>query len=97
MSQQSVVGRILSDVVGLFLLLLFVRWIADLVLTLGRSRPPAWLIPVLELTYTVTDPPLQFLRRLIPPLRIGNMAIDLAFTVLVVGLLVVQSTALTRI
>jgi YggT family protein len=38
---------------------------------------------LLEITFTLTDPPLRFLRRLIPPLRIGNIGIDLAFIVVV--------------
>jgi YggT family protein len=32
-----------------------------------------------ELVYTVTDPPIKLLRRFIPPLRIGPVAIDFAF------------------
>ena len=36
----------------------------------------------LELTYTVTDPPLKALRRVIPPLRLGSVQLDLGFLVL---------------
>ena len=35
-----------------------------------------------ETVYTVTDPPLRFLRRIIPPLSIGQVRLDLAFLVL---------------
>jgi len=35
-----------------------------------------------EAVYSVTDPPLRLLRRVIPPLRLGAVQIDLAFTVL---------------
>jgi YggT family protein len=34
--------------------------------------------------YTITDPPLKALRRLIPPLRLGSINLDLSFLVLVV-------------
>jgi YggT family protein len=34
--------------------------------------------------YTITDPPLKALRRLIPPLRLGSITLDLSFLVLVV-------------
>jgi YggT family protein len=36
-----------------------------------------------EAIYTVTDPPLKFLRRFIPPLRLGQVSLDLSFLVLV--------------
>jgi YggT family protein len=52
-------------------------------MVLSRSfRPTGPLIVVFELIYTITDPPLRLLRRLIPPLRIGGFALDLAFILL---------------
>jgi YggT family protein len=94
---QTIVGRVLSDAVSFFLILLFIRWIAELILGVGRVRPAGWALPILEITYTVTDPPLRFLRRLIPPLRVGNVPIDLAWIVLVIALYAVRSTVLQRI
>ena len=40
---------------------------------------------VLEIVYSVTDPPLRALRKIIPPLRLGSsgIALDLAFIVLI--------------
>jgi len=37
---------------------------------------------VAEGIFTATDPPLRFLRRYIPPLRLGSVALDLSFMVL---------------
>jgi len=45
----------------------------------------------LELAYTVTDPPIRALRRVIPPLRVGNAAIDLAFMVLIIAAFILIS------
>jgi len=45
-------------------------------------RPSGPLLVVAELIYTVTDPPLRALRRVIPPLRIGQVSLDLSFLVL---------------
>ena len=42
------------------------------------------MVVVLEATYTVTDPPLKLLRRYIPPLRLGGVALDLSFFVLMI-------------
>lgn len=95
---QTTLGRVLSDVVNLYLLLLFARVVVDWVMVLSRGwRPTGALIPVFELIYTVTDPPIKLLRRLIPPLRVGNTAIDLGFLVLFLALVIVQRTVLTRI
>ena len=47
--------------------------------------PRGRLLVLLELIYTVTDPPLRLLRRVIPPLRIGQVSFDLAFLILLLG------------
>lgn len=95
---QTVVGRVLSDLTTLFLLLLFIRFVVDLLLTLNRSfRPSGAAAALFEVVFTVTDPPLKALRRLIPPLRVGGVALDLAFTVLVFGLLVIRGTVFSSI
>ncbi len=39
---------------------------------------------VLEAIYTVTDPPLNLIRRFVPPLRLGSIALDLAFIILII-------------
>jgi YggT family protein len=59
------------------------RFIIDWIMVLSRTfRPTGPLIILFEAIYTVTDPPLRLLRRLIPPLRIGGFALDLAFILL---------------
>lgn len=80
---MSTVGSILSALLYLFLLLLFFRLVMEWVFQLSRSyRPHGAMALALEVTYSVTDPPLKLLRRLIPPLRIGGFALDLAFLLL---------------
>jgi len=67
----------------LFFILLLVRLVLDWVMVFARSwRPTGVALVVAEATYTVTDPPLRLLRRVIPPLRIGAISLDLAFMVL---------------
>ena len=43
------------------------------------------MLVIAETVYTVTDPPLKALRRLIPPLSLGAIRVDLAFLVLMLG------------
>lgn len=48
-------------------------------------RPRGAALVVAEVTYTITDPPLKAIRRVLPPLRIGAVALDLAFLVVMVA------------
>jgi hypothetical protein len=48
----------------------------------------------LELVWSVTDPPLKALRRVIPPLRLGTVSVDLASLVLLVIVFVLMSYVL---
>ena len=66
-----------------FLLLLVFRLIMEYVFLPARSYLPTGLVAAaLELAYSVTDPPLKALRRVIPPLRIGQVSLDLGFLIL---------------
>jgi YggT family protein len=74
---------ILNLVVVVFLIFLLARAVLDWVQFFARDwRPHGPSLVVAEAVYTVTDPPLKFLRRLIPPLRLGNVSVDLAYMVL---------------
>ncbi|MDQ0307809.1 YggT family protein [Kitasatospora herbaricolor] len=68
-----------------FLVFLLFRLVMDWVFQFARSwQPGKAMVLVLEATYTVTDPPLKLLRRFIPPLRLGGVALDLSFFVLMI-------------
>ncbi|CAI7979476.1 YggT family protein [Frankia sp. Hr75.2] len=77
-----------------YLLLLIARWVIDLVLALsGSFRPTGPLVLLFEIVYTATDPPLRLIRRFIPPLRVGSVALDLGFLLLFIMIVVLQSYA----
>ena len=80
---MSVVAAVAVYVLWAFIALLFVRFIIDWVMVFARNwRPTGLAAAVLELAYSATDPPLRLLRRLIPPLRLGSFALDIAFLLL---------------
>ena len=80
------VGSVLHVLLWIFIVLLWIRFIVDWVQVFARSWSPRGpLLVVLELVYSVTDPPIRALRRLIPPLRIGSIALDLSFLIVLVG------------
>jgi len=73
-------------VLWVYWLILIGRLIVDWVQVFSRDwQPKGPILIVAEAIYTVTDPPLRFLRRFIPPLRFGQVAIDLSFLVLILG------------
>ncbi|GAC1332277.1 MAG: YggT family protein [Mycobacteriales bacterium] len=80
---MSAIASVVYYLLWFFVLLLFLRLIMEYVFMFSRSyRPSGRMLIVLEATYTVTDPPLKLLRRVIPPLRVGNVALDVGFMVL---------------
>jgi len=79
------IGTVFSTVVFLFFLTLIGRLVFDWVQVLSRDwRPKGAVLVMAELVYTVTDPPLRLLRRVIPSINLGGMRIDIAFLVLMV-------------
>jgi YggT family protein len=79
----SAVATIAYYALLVFLLLLIFRLVMEYVFMLARSyRPTGPVAMGLELAYSATDPPLKALQKVLPPLRIGNVSLDLAFLVL---------------
>lgn len=80
---MATVFHVIGFVLWLYLLCLVLRMVLDWVQFFARDwRPTGAILVVAELVYTVTDPPLRALRRLIPPLRIGNFGLDVGFMLL---------------
>lgn len=74
------VGTILRLAIRLFILLLWARFILDWVSVLTRKFRPRGIVAVLvEAVFTVTDPPIRMFRKILPPLRLGQVAIDLGW------------------
>ena len=87
----SILFQVLYLLLYFFLLTLLGRFVLSAVLQYGRRwQPGRGAAAGLETVWTVTDPPLKALRRVIPPLRIGNVSFDLASLVLLVILFVLM-------
>ena len=86
------IGVLIEWVLFVFIALLFVRLVVDWIQIFARSWTPRGpVLVVLEGVYTVTDPPVKALRRIIPPLRLGGVAIDLSFVALLLICYIVLS------
>ena len=85
------VGQVIDFVLWACVVILIARFVIDWVQMLARSWRPSGLVLVLcELVYTATDPPLRAIRRVIPPLRLGQVALDLSPMVLLIALWLLQ-------
>jgi YggT family protein len=80
------VGGVINLVLTLFLFLLFARFVVDWVQVFARSWTPKGIVlVVLEVVYSITDPPILFIRRFVPPLRLGAIALDTSFIIVLVA------------
>jgi YggT family protein len=96
-----IVGSIIQWVLWIFLLILFARMILSWVPVLVRDwEPKGPMLVFAEIIYSITDPPLKLLRKVLRPVRIGNMMLDLAFiglAIIVAILMQVNAALLLRI
>lgn len=78
---------LLSRLLVFYTFLLVLRIIIEMVASFSRRfRPPSWFASGAEVLFKLTDPPLLFLRRLIPNVRLGAVALDVSVLVLFFGL-----------
>lgn len=86
------IGSVLRLALFLFFIVLIGRLILDWVQAFSRDwRPRGPMLVVAEVVYTVTDPPIKFVRRFVPPLRIGSVALDTSFLIVLVVVYVLLS------
>jgi YggT family protein len=81
-----IAGQIIEGLLWFFIAMLWIRFVVDWVQIFARSWVPRGpLLVLLEIVYSVTDPPIKALRRVIPPLRLGNFALDLSFIIVMIA------------
>ena len=89
------VTSLLLQVIGLFKFALFARIIIDYVRMFKRDwRPSPFISSIFEVIFSITDPPMKFVQRFVPPLRVGGVALDLSFIVILIALSLLQRVIL---
>ncbi|MFJ4176016.1 YggT family protein [Microbacterium sp. NPDC089696] len=92
MGLVSVIASIVHTALLLYLLVLFARLILDYIPLFNREwRPKGAGLVAAEVVYTITDPPVRFFRRLIPPLRIGSLSLDFGFSLTILIVLILMN------
>jgi YggT family protein len=82
----TAVLQVIHGALWIFIALMWIRFVVDWVQVFARSwTPTGFLLVVLEIVYSATDPPIKALRKVIPPLRIGTVTIDLSFIIVMIA------------
>jgi YggT family protein len=93
-----VLFRTLDLLLWLYVLILLARVVIDLVQIFSREwRPQGAMLVVANVVYGLTDPPLRFVRRFVPPLRLGQVQLDLVFLILFFAVQLVRGFILPMI
>lgn len=86
------ITSLLILVLDLFKYALFIRLIIDYARIFKPNwRPNSFLISFFEIIYSITDPPMKFVGRFVPPLRLGGVSLDLSFIVLLIAISLAQN------
>lgn len=88
---MSAIGTLLGYALTVFGLLLIARLVFDWV-GVAATGPP-WVSRARALTHAGTEPVIAPVRRVLRPVRAGGLSIDLAFTVVLVAVLILRSVA----
>lgn len=84
---MQIIGSVLIIAINLYTIVMWARLLLDWALVLAPSfRPKGPILVLAEFVYTVTDPPLRLIRKVVKPVRVGQIALDLAWIVLLIGL-----------
>ncbi len=88
---MSSIASFLDAALNLYSLILIGRLVFEYIRMFARDwRPSGVILMLAEFLYSVTDPPLRALRRVLPPLRLGSMYLDLSYLVLFLGIYVAR-------
>ena len=83
----NALGSILLVAVNLYSWILLARIVIEMIESFSRQfNPPRWFMMVAEVLFMLTDPPVKALRKVIPPLRLGGIALDVSIIVLFLAL-----------
>jgi len=94
-SLVSVIATIIYVALVIFFIMMWARFVLDLVRTFSRQwRPRGFGLVLAEVVFSVTDPPIKVVRRVIPPLRVGGAALDFAWSIVMLACIILISVTL---
>src|SRR3954453_8899698 len=91
MSLISTIGTVLYFVLLVYFFALWARFVLDLVQAFSEHwRPRGAVLVLAEASFTITDPPIKVIRRVVPPLRIGAFSLDFGFTIVMFAVIILM-------
>ena len=88
---MSVLFWALYAAISLFILVMWARLIIDFVVNFNRGwKPSGFGLVLAEVVFTITDPPIKLVRRVLPPVRFGGVALDFAWTIVMLVAIVLS-------
>ncbi|MFI9504363.1 YggT family protein [Nocardia sp. NPDC052566] len=90
---MGIIGAVIGLALTAFMLLLLARVILDWIGVLSTGTPPPWVSKSREVTQALTEPVIAPVRKVLKPIRVGGLSIDLAFTVVFIAVIVLRSIA----
>ena len=91
MTGVSVIATIVYVALNIFVVVMWARFVLDLVAMLARQwRPRGFVLVLAELAYTITDPPVKAVRRIVPPLRAGGIVIDFSWSIVLIATIILS-------
>ena len=95
MNLVSVIAYVVYVALTIFFLLMWARFVLDLARVFARQwRPRGIGLVLAEAVFTVTDPPIKLVRRVVPPLRVGGAALDFAWSIVMLVCIILISVSL---
>ncbi|MFM2412263.1 MAG: hypothetical protein RLZZ587_596 [Actinomycetota bacterium] len=89
---MPIVSVVLGTALWVYTLILWARLILEWVRQFRPDwRPRGVMLVLAEVVFTVTDPPLKFIRRFVRPVRLGGVAIDFSWTILLIVVYILMS------
>jgi YggT family protein len=88
----SLIATIAYYLLLLFFLLMWARFVLDLAQSFSRGwRPRGAVLVIAEIAYTVTDPPIRAVRKVLPPVRLGSVALDFGWSLIMLAVIILMS------
>ena len=89
---MSAIAGLIASLLDIYVLVLIVRLVFDYITMFARDwRPRGAVLVLAETLYSLTEPPLNAIRRVVPPLRLGSISLDLGFLILIFGISILRN------
>jgi len=94
----AIIALLAYAALTIFIILMWVRFVLDLIATYSRQwRPRGAALVLAEAVYSVTDPPVRAVRRVVKPVRLGAVMIDFSWSIVLLVAIILSYVVLTFI